>query len=176
MIHPISRGAPIGRRSMRLRGFTLVETVICIVITSVMLAAALSATSAARVGMYKITERQQGDLLAHELMAEILIQCYNEPDGDTAIGIDTDEVATDRSGWDDVDDYDNWAASPPQYRDGTVIPDRTGWTRQVVVDWVKLVDLTEDKTSDKGLKRITVVVSHNNTPVATLVAIKHGSI
>ncbi len=176
MICVKSNTAPISPCSSRLSAFTLVETVICIVITSLMLAAALSTVSAARVGMYKITERQRGELLAQELMSEILIQSYGEPDGDTAIGIDTAEVATDRGTFDDVDDYDNWTATPPEDRDGTVIPDTTGWTRKVEVNKSNAANLAVAVGAETGIKIITVTVSHNGVPAATLTAVRTSAL
>ncbi len=176
MIYRKSNRAPISPCHSRFGAFTLVETVICIVITSVMLAAALSTVSAARVGMYKITERQRGELLAQELMSEILILDYSEPDGDTTIGTDTGEVATDRTTFDDVDDYHNWTASPPEYRDGTAIPSTTGWNRKVEVVKAVGANLTVAVGGETGIKVIAITVSHNGVPAATLTAVRTSAL
>lgn len=155
-----------------LRAFTLVETVICMVITGVMLVAALSAVAASRTGQYKITERQRGELLAQELMAEIVAQSYEEPGGAVNLGTDAGEAGNCRADWDDVDDYRLWSASPPEKKDGTVIPDLAGWLRSSEVAWVNPADITQIIVAKTGAKRITVTVSHNGTPVATLTALR----
>lgn len=157
------------------RAFTLVETVICMVITGVMLVAALSAVAASRVGQYKLTERQRGELLAQELMAEILAQSYEEPGGAVNLGTDALEPGNCRANWDDVDDYRLWSASPPQEKDGTDIPDLEGWMRSSEVVWVNSADITQIVVANTGAKRITVTVSHNGTPVATLTALRTSS-
>ncbi|MDY7107002.1 MAG: prepilin-type N-terminal cleavage/methylation domain-containing protein [Planctomycetota bacterium] len=156
----------------RRRGFTLVETVLCIVVTGLMLVAALSATAAARVGQYKITERQRGSLLGQELMAEILVKTYGEPDGDLTLGPDTDEGTANRLDFDDVDDYHGWSASPPQNPDGTPLPDHDGWTRAVSVRKVMEANLRVAVGAETGIKVVTVTVSHHGTPVATLTAVR----
>jgi hypothetical protein len=142
------------------------------VVTGVMLVAALSAVAASRTGQYKITERQRGELLAQELMAEIVAQSYEEPDGAVSLGTDAGEAGTVRADWDDVDDYDKWSASPPQEKDGTKMADLDGWTRNSKVVWVNPADITQEAGAESGVKRITVTVSHNGTPVATLTALR----
>jgi hypothetical protein len=149
-----------------------VETVLCIVVTGLMLAAALSAVAASRVGQYRITERQRGELLAQELMAEIVAQRYKESDEDANLGTDSGEAGGARATWDDVDDYRAWSASPPQEKDGADILDLNGWTRSSTVVWANPADMTQQAGSDTGVKRITVTVSHNGTPVATLTALR----
>ena len=160
------------QRGRRRRCFTLVETVLCIVVTGLMLVAALSAVAASRTGQYKIAERQRGSLLGQELMAEILAQNYIDPEGGTTFGTESGELTINRLNFDDVDDYHGWSASPPQDRDGTVIPDHEGWARQVTVKRVMEANLKQAVATDTGIKVITVTISHNGTPVATLEALR----
>ncbi len=155
------------------RGFTLVEAAICIVLVGVMLVAALSTVGAARLGERVMTNRSQGQLLAQALIAEILSQAYEEPEIAPQFGTEGPENAPgDRSLWDDVDDYDGWSSSPPEYKDGTPMSVVPGWDRSVSVQWVTPSDLTQVSGSPTGVKRITVTASFNGIPAAELVAIR----
>ena len=149
-------------------GFSLVEAVFSTVIVAVMFTAALGAVGASRVAQYKIRQRCLGRHLAKSLMAEILQQHYAEPVDTPVFGPETSEGHTSRAIYDDVDDYDCWSASPPQYRDGTVMTHLTGWKREAHVHYVRPDDLSHVLSDDQGVKRITVKVSHNGLPIITL--------
>ena len=71
-------------------------------------------------------------------------------------------TASPRSAFDDVDDYDSWTASPPQYRDGTTIPNRTGWRQRVVVTRVTPANPTVTSGTDQGAKRIRVKIEYKD--------------
>lgn len=173
------------RIALRRIGFTLIEAVFSILLVSLMLVAAMRATSASAVAQVHSADNGRGNLLAQSLMSEILVQPYSDPNvNSTKIGPDpgdTTNPAT-RSKFNDVDDYDGWFESPPQNRDGTVIgstnPDGSitsfypGWSRKVSVVWVTSSNLTTPVASETGVKRITVTVSHNNAVIATCVAIR----
>jgi len=162
------------RRPSLRRGLSLVEMAISIVLVSVMLAAALNTVGASKLGQLKISVGRQGHLLAQDLMTEILLQDYADPvDGPDSFGLSGAEAATgDRSLFDDVDDYDGWSASPPQYKDGTVVSGLEGWERSVEVTWVNPSDISQLVGNNQGAKRITVTVTHNGIPAAELVALE----
>jgi len=108
-------------------------------------------------------------------MSEILSQQYIDPGPNATFGPEPGETTSppSRVNFNDADDYNNWSESPPQNKDGTVIPNFTGWTRNVSVCWVSPGDLTTPvATADTNVKRITVTVQHNHVPVASSVAIK----
>ena len=166
-------------------GFTLIEAVFSVLLVSVMMVAAMNAVSAAAVAQAHSSDSTRGNLLAQALMSEILVQPYSDPNvNSTTIGPDpgdTTSPAT-RSKFNDVDDYDGWFESPPQYKNGTVIgstnPDGSitsyfpGWSRRVSVVWVNASDLKTKVNSETGVKRVTVTVAHNNAVMATCVAIR----
>ena len=153
------------------RGFSLVEVVICIGIVGIMLVAALNTVAVAKTMERKIGERTRGLLLAEQLMSEILITDYADKDGGAdSFGLGSVENTGDRSEFDDVDDYDNWSASPPQNKDGTEITHLTGWTRSVDVAWVTSTNLNSAVSSNTGIKRITVTVKFGGAEVASLTA------
>lgn len=163
-VSPQKRGA---------RALSLVETVMSVVIVGGMLAAALNAAGAARVGAHKSGDRAKGALLAQDLMSEILIQPFHDPDQESAnLGRDATEPMTgNRALFDDVDDYNTWDASPPQKKDGTVMPDLTGWRRRVTVNYGNPSDL-KVAAVDNGILLIVVTVTHNDVETAKWTAIR----
>ena len=94
---------------------------------------------------------------------------YEEPVDTPVFGPEaTEDAGGNRTEYDDVDDYHGWVAGPPQERDGTALPGLTGWQRSVSVDYVD-PDVPETVVgSDQGVKRVTVTVSRDGTPVVTL--------
>jgi hypothetical protein len=87
-------------------------------------------------------------------------------------GIESGETASSKANYDDVDDFNGWTESPPQDRDGNVMPEFTGWQRSVSVVWVSPTNLSTVSATETGVKRITVTVSKNSVTLATRVAIK----
>ena len=154
------------------RGFTLVEVVISTLIVAIMFVAAMSTVAASRVSQHKLSVSSRGYLLAESLMAEILHQDYEEPEDTVDFGPEPGESHATRTDFDDVDDYHNWSASPPIARDGTELMDSDRWQRSVIVKWVMASDLSWVRTVETDVKRITVTVSYDDVPQATLVAIK----
>lgn len=156
----------------RVRAFSLAETAVSTIVVGVMLVAALNTVGASRVSQRKTGDRTRGMLLAQQMMTEILQQHYEEPGGG-GFGLNGGEAGDgSRSLWDDVDDYDGWSASPPERKNGTVMANFGGWERNVSVDRVKPDDLQSPTGTERGVKRITVIVKRNNVPVASLVAIR----
>ena len=166
-------------------GFTLIEAVFSTLLVSVMLVAAMNAVSASAIAQAHSSDTTRGNMLAQALMSEILVQPYSDPNvNNTTIGPDPGDTTTPatRSKFNDVDDYDGWFESPPQTKSGAVIgstnPDGSitsyfpGWSRRVSVVWVKPSDLKTAVSSESGVKRVTVTVSHNNAAMATCVAIR----
>ena len=152
---------------------SMVEVAFSTVIVGVVLVSAMHMVGAAGTSVRSTADRTTGALLADQLMSEILMQSYEEPDGSAVFGPETtDEKKEQRQDFDDVDDYHNWTASPPQDKDGAVIPNRDGWRRSVTVQYADPLDLTQASVIDTGLKKITVTVSFNDVVVASLLAIR----
>ncbi len=160
--------------SRRRRGLSLVEVAVSAMLVGVMLVAAMRSVGAVFRTRLIAFQRQQGETLAHELMAEILQAYYEEPDQPPgSFGQDSGESGGgDRAAWDDVDDYNGWAASPPQSKDGTALPDADGWARFVNVDRVTSPNPETRSFSDTGLKRIEVEVASPSCETFTLKALR----
>ena len=139
-----------GRRG----GLTLVEAVISVLIVAVMLVAALytlGGTARARLVQGK---RRHGLFLAQQLVSEICQAWYEDPESDehSSLGLDLGEASFDRANFDDVDDYVNWSASPPEAKDGAALPGYEGWQRRADVIHLSLAGFED------SLKQIKVVV------------------
>lgn len=166
-----TQGIGHGRRAL-----SLAESAISIVIVGVMLVAALNTVAASRMAERKTSDRSLGQMLAQQLMAEIQMQAYADPEyGEDSFGLAAGKVTGNRSLWNDVDDYDGWSASPPQYKDGTALSGLVGWERSVTVDWVGPLDLSQVVGSNQGAKRIVVTVTRDAAVVARLTAIRTSS-
>jgi type II secretory pathway pseudopilin PulG len=152
-------------------GLTLVETVTAVVIVGVMLVAALATVGASGAGQLSAGQRGCGYLLAQAMMAEVLEQPYEDPNT-PVFGPEPGESTGTRAMFDDVDDYGNWSESPPESKDGTDIPDCSGFRRTVVVECVSPGNLMQVVASDSGIKRVTVRVYRNDVELACLMAIR----
>ena len=159
----------------RARGLSLAETLVSMLIVSGMLVSALNTLGAVKWGYANIGNRAKGDLLAQELIGEILEMEYAEPVDTPVFGREPGESASSRAAYDDVDDYHNWTASPPQDETGTALNAWDGWSRTVEVQYVQKNNLTLLSVSDQGIKRITVSVKYQDKTQASLVAIRSGA-
>jgi len=153
----------------------MVEAVFCVVLVSGLVVVSLDTLGASKMAQRNLGERAVGQLLASSLMSEIMNQNYHDPNETPLFGIEPLDNPPLRSNFDDVDDYNGWSASPPQNRDGTVIPGLTGWAQIVQVHRVDPADFSVQKGTDSGVKRITVTITRNNVSVATLVGVKTGA-
>lgn len=154
------------------RGFSLIEVVVATLIMGVLLVAAMQTVGNSVRAEMHTADRCQGFWLAQELMSEVLAARYVEPEETPEFGPEPLETGGTRSDFDDVDDYHNWTASPPENPDGSQIPDLADWQRTVVVEYVDANDLTTAVGIDQGVKRITVTVKRNGETVAELTGIR----
>ena len=154
------------------RAFSLVEVLIATIIMGLLLVTAMRTVGSSIRAEIANADGCIGLSLAQGLMSEVMAAKYAEPGETPAFGPEASETGGTRSGFDDVDDYHLWNASPPRNRDGTEIPHRAGWQRSVIVEYVDAHDLTTAVGTDQGVKRITVAVKRNDDTVAELVGIR----
>lgn len=144
-----------------------------IAIVATIFAVAMNTVGASKTMMFRIGERAKADALAAQLMAEVLTQAYWSPVHHAGMGPNsTESAAGNRSLFDDVDDYHNWTATPPETKDGAPLTDFAGLTRTVTTPWVDPSDLSAEKNYETGVKRITVRVKRGDYVLAERVAIK----
>src|SRR4051812_20926578 len=125
----------IQHRRRNRAGLTLVEAVMSCLVVSILLVAALRAAGAASVYQFKTADRARARFLAGQIITDILSLNYQNPTS-PVFGRETGEVATSKTNYNDVDDFNGWSESPPQERDGTAMSELGAWQRSVVVEWV----------------------------------------
>jgi MSHA pilin protein MshD len=158
----MNRTEPIVTVSRR-AAFTLVETVISVLIVGVMMVAVLETIGASARDSVLQCEQCKATALAEQLLTEI-VQCrYADPN---------DESGETRATWDDVSDYDNLNEDPPLSRTGTPLAGYAGWQRTVAVRLADPNDLSRQPGSDLGLKAITVTVVSPAGKSTTLTALR----
>jgi len=155
----------LGRR----HGFTIAEVVISLIILSMMLLPAIELAAASRQGSRKLGDRRRGQALAAGMLAEILTRDYADPDDPAPVfGLEAAEAAVARTNFDDVDDYHNWSASPPEDAAGAALTGLNGWQRGVTVQYYDGVSMSGAVALDTGLKLITVTVSRDGVTLAEM--------
>jgi type II secretory pathway pseudopilin PulG len=151
---------------------SLIEVVASTMIVGLMAVAALNSLGAATRSSESIGNRAVALGLADELMSEVMQSPYGDPTQTPVFGRESGEPSEPRSAFDDVDDYDGWNKSPPQYRDGTTMPDRGDWRHRVSVHRVLPNDTTQTSNTDKGVKRIRVTIEYRGEVLADQYAIR----
>jgi Tfp pilus assembly protein PilV len=163
---PSSGSAPIRR------GLTLVEALVSLALVALLVLAGLGAMGAS-FRFRQAARATTGDELALHLITEIVQSNYEEPELAPTFGREF-ESSVSRDGWDDVDDYDGWTASPPQAKDGTVMTEFTGWTHAASVQLVDPETLAPVGT-DAGLKLIIVTVFSPSGARTALTALRSAN-
>ncbi|MCH7702904.1 MAG: hypothetical protein IID37_14570 [Planctomycetes bacterium] len=133
------------------------------VILSTAVAAGFSTYGAFARGTLYDAEAVVAQELASQLMTEIQVQDYDPPGYPGSFGrLPSEPADGPRSLYNDVDDYDDWSASPPEMPDGTEMNGYTGYVRSVIVtnvDDATLSSAQSDGATDS--KRIVVTVTRN---------------
>jgi hypothetical protein len=150
---------------------TIVEVVVAMLVVSTMLAASLYAVGASRMTLTRGNDLVLGGELADDLMGFIYRLPYQSPSG-SILGIEVGNLLADKTTLDDVDDFDGYTESPPQYADTTKIPGLTAWSRKVTVQWVKPDDPATVVGTESGVKRIVVTVERNGVEMARRTALR----
>jgi MSHA pilin protein MshD len=173
-LRPARLHSKSGIRNPQSRGLTLVEVVAATLIVGIMTVAALNSLGAATKSSISISQRALAVGLADELMAEIQLKAYEDPNSTPAFGLETGETAGLRSTYDDVDDYEGYNQSPPKYSDGTTMPDRTNWRHKVDVSYTQPADpaVATAGDADQGVKYIKVTVEYNGQVLAEQYAVR----
>ena len=152
------------------RGLTLVEVAVSTLLVGMVLVGSLKVVGGVLRTRMTAEQIHDGTALAQELMNEILSQEYEEPTELLGFGVELSESWSNRSNWDDVDDYHNWNVSPPRLKDNSILSDYTGWRRSVSVKRVKLTNPNANSALDEGLKRIEITVTGPDGRQTKLVA------
>ncbi len=149
------------------RGISMAETVISILLVGFVLVSTLQIVAPMSRSTSVHADRLVAANLAIELTEEIATKRWTSPSLDDPDSIGP-EVGESRATYDDVDDYDDWSASPPVLSTGQDNLALTGWTRRANVDHVLMSDASTISGSYTGLKRITVIVLKGDVELARI--------
>ena len=152
-------------------GFTLVEVILTILVVGVGLVASVRALPI----LLKVSQASRQGLIAQQLAADLLAEIgmlpFEDPDGSPVFGPDDGEPTGIRAAFDDIDDYHGWTASPPQKKDGSAEPDAAGYTRSVTVQYVD-PDTFEPVKDPSDAKQITITVTRPGMATVTITSIR----
>jgi Tfp pilus assembly protein PilV len=157
-------------RQHRPHGLTLLEVTIstlivgCLVVTSLQSVGNISRTWTAT------NQIVDGQALAQDLMRETLAVAYSDPAYASPNTWGRGVGESNRTHFDDIDDYDDWTESPVADAAGTAIPGYSGWSRNVVVKKLGIWDFApkSDSSSDTGLRSVTVTATSPTGKKTTL--------
>lgn len=150
---------PIDRQLLPSKGFGLIEVVFATFLVGVVLAVSVRGFGQAVLRQAQLRDRQRAYQFGHDLMNEILMKAYQEPLTGTGLGPDSGESSSQRSTFDDVDDYSGWSETPLKSESGTTIPNTNGWSRSVMVLWTDPDNPAEPVVGDEGVKVVIVTVT-----------------
>lgn len=157
---------------IRRRALSYVEVVVSLAVIATSVAATLRAFGSYAVGRRAFEERAVAIELANQLMAEINQLPFAETGGG-AIGLDAGELSSNRSTFDDIDDYHNWNASPPRDRSNAALTQYEGYRQEVKVALDTAIPDPPGGTWAAGtFKRITVRILKDGKVLATLVTVR----
>lgn len=174
---PASRNRTNRLRIRPARGFSQIEVAASTALLSVLMVATMASIAASRNRATAEMNRLQGQLLATELLTEILSlpACDPQSGPPATLGRESGETNGDiRTNWDDVDDYHNLSESPPKDRSGTDISGFSSWTRTTVIERLKSNDWTQTNLTYASAYRINVSLSCNSQLITTVTAYKNG--
>lgn len=166
--------APDVSRLFSRRGFTIAETALATLIVGMLVVGSLKSLSAS-FQTHKFSEnRVRALFLAEQLLIELSCLSWSDPNGPASsgtIGKDTGDTTTvtRRDQLDDMDDFHNWSEHPAT-RSGVALTGTSSLTRTVTVENISATDPTAAVAGNlnTGIRRITVVVTENNTELARL--------
>ena len=153
---------------------TLVEIVVSVAILGSMGVLTLQGITALHRSHMDTVDAARAELLARDLMHEILLQKYTRSTDDVIA--ESDPV--DRSGFIAITDYDGWNSAGDravQKKDGTPLVVGIGWIRQCSVTNVENVNIHLDSVVDTKIRKITVHVSRFGKNLKSLVSIRSSN-
>jgi len=151
----------------RSQGFTLLEVLIAVILVGVSIAALVVANTSFTLANGTGADISTAEFLVEQMRELTATLAVMEPDvTNPTFGIEGGETTL--ADYDDVDDFDNLAFSPPIAADRTVLSDFAAFSQQVIVQNVSASNF--DTVVGDGLSdffRITVTVSLNGNQLSS---------
>lgn len=164
------------RRAARRRALSYVEVLMSLMIIATSVAASLRALAGYSMGRRISEERAVAIELANQLMSDINALPFTDPSGGSTIGVDSGETASNRSTFDDLDDFNGWSQCPPRDRTNAQMTTYASYCQQVVVAYDTTIP-PPGSTSwlANTFKLITVKILKDDKVLTTLVTVRSNN-
>jgi type II secretory pathway pseudopilin PulG len=127
------RGACVQQGGLHKRGgVTLIEVMISIVLVSTILLVSINASATLLRNNLQQRNANHSAHLALQILDEVSSRDFRDR-VNPVFGIESGENSSDRTTFDDVDDYHGYKSTPPTHRDGSVISGYDGWSFSVTI-------------------------------------------
>ena len=141
------------------RGFSLIETTVATLLVSISLVASLNTMAFVLTTTSRDAEAQRANQIAQFLLAEITSRPFADPVNATGtLGTESGE-GSQRSTWDDCDDYHGWSTTTINDLDGVPLATATGWSCAVSVNYCSPTNPNVLSLSSTTLKRVNVTLT-----------------
>ncbi|MDY6913941.1 MAG: prepilin-type N-terminal cleavage/methylation domain-containing protein [Planctomycetota bacterium] len=152
----------------RSRAFTLLESLLAVVVLAMAVTAIIMPFTAAATNQQVDARRSLAVGLAQEIMEEILTKPFHDPQGSSSLGPEIGE--TSRTLFDNIDDYHGYTEDPGGICsfDGAIIdePESVGLSREVTAGYIYVSG--QDVSEDPTFIRVVVEVKYSDQPLVTL--------
>ena len=161
-------------RSGRSRqGVTLLEVIISLILVSTIILVSITASANLIRNKSISMESVRGHDLAFQILDEVTAARFEDADDDErTFGREGSETATNRTDFDDVDDYHNYFSSPPVHRDGSPVAGLAGWSFSVTVEPAQAttggIVTTDDTAAPLKLVMVTYVAPSGLTDAESM--------
>lgn len=159
-----SSDKPVIKSYRSCRGFSYIEILIAAVVLSVLTVSAFRLFGNLGESSRALIDTDGAMKLALDMVTEMKSLRYDDSVNGVGLGPEADEVTGTRSQYDDIDDYNGWADSPAQRKDGTSYGSPL-LTRTVEVIYVASNDFNSQVGFDDGFKKVTITVSDHTQRV-----------
>lgn len=155
-------------RKKQRNGYTMIEVAMSTFVMAVLLIAAMNVAGSSIKSQHDNSTNSRSNLIAKSLMSEIVNRPFEDLNQTPGFGLESGESSSNRSAFDDVDDYNGWSKAPPEDASGTALANASGLTRTVTVFKAAPSNLTV-AANNGPVKVIKVKVLRDAEVVAELV-------
>ena len=108
-------------------GLSMLEVVVSLTLIATIMLVSLTASANMMRNRVAAKSGLEAQILAGYFLDEISVLPFREPSDDAVFGPEVGESASNRSSFDDVDDYHGYRQTTPTFRDGQLIPNYSDW-------------------------------------------------
>lgn len=142
-----------------LAGFTLLETLLAIIIVGVGVTAAINLFATCAQQNQESVRMTVATNLANNIQELTASASYTDPRGQWGWGLESGETLNSSNGTLDLDDFNGASFNPPVDAGWQPQPQLSQYTQTVSVARVKHTDFNTIVTSDEGVRKVTVKLS-----------------